>query len=84
MPQWRTGVRYDRVWADGVNVELTGSTLDPQGHVGSRQSVMLDYSTSEFGRFRLQGNLDHSTTKLDPQLILQYTVSLGAHGAHAY
>jgi hypothetical protein len=84
MPQWRTGVRYDRVWASAVSDELAASTLDPQGHVGSRQSVMLDYSTSEFGRFRLQGNLDHSTTKLDPQLILQYTMSLGAHGAHAY
>jgi len=84
MPQWRTGIRYDRVWASAVGDELAGTTLDPQGHVGSRQSVMLDYSTSEFGRFRLQGNLDHSTTKPDPQLILQYTVSFGAHGAHAY
>ncbi len=84
MPQWRTGLRYDRVWAANPNAALALSTLDPQGQVASRQSVMVDYSTSEFGRFRLQGNLDHSTTKLDPQLILQYTVSLGAHGAHAY
>lgn len=84
MPQWRLGGRYDRVWADAVNAEQTGGTLDSLGRVGHRESVMVDYSTSEFGRFRLQGNLDRSTAKTDPQLILQYTVSLGAHGAHAY
>ena len=84
MPQWRVGGRYDRLWAGTPNAALSQSTLDPQGQVASRESIMVDYSTSEFGRFRLQGNLDHSTTKLDPQLILQYTVSLGAHGAHAY
>lgn len=84
MPRWRAGARYDRVWADEVSAELAGTTLDPQGHVASRRSVMLDYSTSEFGRFRLQGNLDNSGDKSDRQVILQYTVSLGAHGAHPY
>jgi hypothetical protein len=84
MPQWRVGARYDRLWASTPNAALASSTWDPGGHVSSRESLMIDYFTSEFGRFRLQGNLDHSTRKYDPQLILQYTVSLGAHGAHAY
>jgi len=83
MPRWRVGARYDRAWND-VNAELAGTTLDGNGHVAHRQSVMLDYSTSEFGRFRLQGNLDHSSPVTGRQVILQYTVSLGAHGAHPY
>ncbi|MBI3444203.1 MAG: hypothetical protein HY055_02265 [Magnetospirillum sp.] len=84
MPRWRIGARHDRAWNSDVNAELVGTTLDSQGRTASRQSLMLDYSTSEFGRFRLQGNLDHSADKPDQQVILQYTVSLGAHGAHAY
>ena len=45
---------------------------------------MIDYSTSEFGRFRLQYNRDEARPDPDNQFILQYTVSLGAHGAHQY
>ena len=84
MPRWRVGARYDQVWAGTPGAALAFSTLDPQGHIGSRESLMVDYSTSEFGRFRLQGNLDRSSRRYDPGLILQYIVSLGAHGAHAY
>lgn len=83
MPRWRVGARYDRAWGE-INSELAGTTLDPAGHVASRKSLMLDYSTSEFGRFRLQGNIDNSGPSADHQVILQYTVSLGAHGAHPY
>lgn len=84
MPRWRAGARYDQVWGNAPSRSLALSPWDPRGHVGSRESIMIDYSTSEFGRFRLQANLDHSTGKDDRQLILQYTVSLGAHGAHTY
>jgi len=84
IPQWRVGVRTDRVWASAVGLDLAGTTLDPGGHTASRQSLMVDYSTSEFGRFRLQGNLDHSGPAPDRQLLFQYTVSLGAHGAHPF
>jgi hypothetical protein len=45
---------------------------------------MIDFSTSEFGRFRFQYNNDRSNTDADHQFYLQYTVSLGAHGAHGY
>lgn len=83
MPRWRVGARYDRAWSD-ANAELAGTTLDAAGHVAHRKSLMLDYSTSEFGRFRLQGNLDNSGPVTDRQVLLQYTVSFGAHGAHPY
>ncbi|MFD2235733.1 hypothetical protein [Phaeospirillum tilakii] len=84
IPQWRVGARYDRVWADTPSLGWLDTSLDPQGHVASRESLMVDYSTSEFGRFRLQGNLDHSAATEDQQLLLQYTISLGAHGAHPF
>ncbi len=84
MPRWRVGARYDQVWGGAPGAALAFTPWDAGGHVGRRGSLMVDYSTSEFGRFRLQGNLDYSTGKYDPQVILQYTVSLGAHGAHAY
>ena len=64
---------------------LAGSALDPRGQFPRRYSAMLQYATSEFGRFRLQYSRDN--TVIGPgqnQYLLQYTVSLGAHGAHPY
>ncbi len=74
MPLWRIGARLDRLDAEAE------SGFRPQ-----RQSVMLDYSPSEFSRFRLQ----YARAKLlpdvsDNQWVLQYILSLGAHGAHKY
>jgi hypothetical protein len=84
MPQWRVGARYDQVRARQQGDEFAGTTLDNLGATPKRYSVMTDYSTSEFGRFRLQFNRDMSRPDPDNQYILQYTVSLGAHGAHAF
>jgi hypothetical protein len=84
MPRWRVGLRHDEVWARLPGDQFIGSVLDPQGARPKRNSAMIDYSTSEFGRFRLQYNRDESRPAVDNQFILQYTVSLGAHGAHSY
>jgi hypothetical protein len=84
MPRWRLGLRYDQVHAQNLGPGFAGTTLDDLGITGRRYSAMLDYSTSEFGRFRLQYDLDQSRPQRDHELILQYTVSLGAHGAHQY
>jgi hypothetical protein len=46
---------------------------------------MLDFNASEFSRVRLQWAVDHSRQGApDHQLVLQYQMSLGAHGAHSY
>jgi len=45
---------------------------------------MVDYSNSEFSRLRLQFNRDRSDIVADNQWFLQYQMSLGAHGAHAF
>jgi hypothetical protein len=51
----------------------------------TRNTLMLDFSPSEFSRFRLQFAQDKSRLGLtDNQVFLQYIVSLGAHGAHKF
>lgn len=84
MPFWRVGLRYDQVSAPSLGSVFAGTTLDTLGATPRRYSIMADYSTSEFGRFRLQYNRDEARPNPDNQFILQYTVSLGAHGAHQY
>jgi hypothetical protein len=72
MPTWRIGARFDRL--DG------GAGFDPK-----RYSAMLDWSPSEFSRLRLQfaqARLVPDVT--DNQWLVQYILSLGAHGAHKY
>jgi len=87
IPHWRTGLRYDRLGSslsaentnifNDANINLTGS--DPQ-----RYSMMLEWLPSEFSRVRAQINHDQSSRNDDTQFFLQYTVSMGAHGAHSY
>ncbi len=84
MQGWTIGTRYDQVSSDGVSNALAGSTLDPMGRTPHRYSAALTYDTSEFGRFRLQYNDDHSAPWVNHNVLLNYAVSLGAHGAHQY
>ena len=50
-----------------------------------RNTVMVDWSPSEFSRIRLQIARDYSRMgEPDNQIFLQYIVSLGAHGAHKF
>ncbi|MGZ5715298.1 MAG: hypothetical protein ACXWIG_14170, partial [Caldimonas sp.] len=92
VPQWRVGVRYDRLDSGRPRIGLVESgTLAAadlpilQGANPSRASVMVDYSLSEFSRLRLQLAADRSNpAATDRQLFLQYIMSLGAHGAHTF
>ena len=85
MPRWRVGLRYDQLKANAVNAALAGTVLDKRGHDPKRTSVMADFSNSEFSRLRLQVNKDESrVNQKDTQWYLQYIMSLGAHGAHAF
>ncbi len=84
MPRWSVGARYDQLSANDVGADFAGTTLDNLGHTPHRYSTVLMYDTSEFGRFRLQYNYDDSALQADQGVMLNYTVSLGAHGAHQY
>jgi hypothetical protein len=46
---------------------------------------MLDWTNSEFSRIRLQYNrAELARGQDDDQFMLQYIMSIGAHGAHKY
>lgn len=84
MPRWRVGYRYDTLHADAVDPAFAGTTLDRMGRTPCRNSVMAEFNPSEFSRLRLQYNRDESGLRDDDQIIAQYIISLGAHGAHAF
>jgi hypothetical protein len=84
MPRWRVALRHDQLKADNPGAAFAGTVLDNQGHTPKRNSVMIDFSNSEFSRLRLQFNRDQSQPETDNQWFLQYTMSLGAHGAHLF
>lgn len=84
MPRWRTGIRHDQVDAENPGAAFAGTALDPSGVNPHRNSVMIDFSNSEFSRLRLQYNVDHSRATTDRQWYLQYLMSIGAHGAHSF
>jgi hypothetical protein len=87
MPQWRIGLRYDRLESDNKGSDdevLAEAGLDDEGITPQRYSVMFDWSYSEFSRIRLQYNRDESFGDPDDQILLQYVMSLGSHGAHQF
>ena len=84
---WRTGIRYDMLDSDNRGSDaavLDEAGLVTNGHTPTRSSIMAEWLPSNFSRFRLQYNHDDSYQDTDNQIFLQYTFSMGAHGAHAY
>jgi hypothetical protein len=92
MPRWRVGLRYEELHSGNTDIGLVDSgTLtaadfpllaenDPK-----RTTAMIDFSPSEFSRFRLQFARDEARfNEPDNQIFLQYIMSLGAHGAHKF
>jgi hypothetical protein len=86
LPRWRVGVRWEQVG-------LTNDTELPDGSSASfgsswRAGPMLDWSLSEFSRLRLQFNRGSYETEDGREdvneIMLQWSVSLGAHGAHTF
>lgn len=85
MPRWRTGIRTERLGPAGDAGVPPWPALDASGARPRRDTVMLDFSPSEFSRWRLQFAHDRSRAGApDRQVFIQYQVSLGAHGAHRY
>lgn len=86
-PRWQTGLRYDRLDSDNTgsnNTVLEKAGLLDNGTSPQRASVMLAWLPSKFSRLRLQYNRDESGPQSDNQFLFQYTMIMGAHGAHAY
>lgn len=85
LPQWRVGARYSRLDAPEVPAGLTGSALDAGGNDPDAWALMADWTNSEFSRVRAQFNREElSDGQDDNQILVQYIMSIGAHGAHKY
>ncbi len=91
-PQWRAGYRYDRLNAGSSSIGLVsgGARLAAdfpvlERYSPTRNTWMIDWSGSEFSRWRLQFAQDKSRAGApDNQVALQYIMSLGAHGVHKF
>ncbi len=94
VPHWRTGLRYNWLEPDNSfkNVSENGVAFDEfltvtalgSDEVITGVSAMVDYSRSEFSRIRLQLNQVDIGESSDTQIMLQYLMSLGSHGAHKF
>ncbi len=84
MPRWRAGMRHDQLKTDNPGVAFADTVLDNAGPNPGRNSIMLDFANSEFSLLRLQYNRDQSGPIADDQWFIQYTMSMGAHGAHIF
>ncbi|HKQ23443.1 MAG TPA: hypothetical protein VJT81_03255 [Burkholderiales bacterium] len=92
MARWRVGLRYEELDSGIPDIGLVNSAVlsaadfpriaqnDPK-----RTTAMIDFSPSEFSRFRLQFARDEARfNEADNQVFLQYIMSLGTHGAHKF
>jgi hypothetical protein len=93
VPAWRVGYRYDRLNYGSVNNGIVNGGLGPlpadfpllANYSPTRNTLMLDWSPTEFSRIRLQYAADKSRLgSTDNQVLVQYIYSLGAHGAHKF
>ena len=85
MPMWRIGLRYDRLNPGTPDYGVNNAFLATDPFHPERATVMVDYTPSEFSRFRIQ--YAQSKTRpdfTDNQFFVQYILSLGAHPAHKF
>jgi hypothetical protein len=85
MPRWRTGLRTERLDAGNPDNRFTAGLPATTRYSPRKTTWMVDFNPSEFSRLRLQLARDQARQGApDMQFFLQYQMSLGAHGAHAY
>jgi hypothetical protein len=84
IPRWRVGLRFDQLSSDMPGLAFLDTPLMPAASDPRRYTLMADWSNSEFSRLRLQYSLDQAGIDDDRQWGLQYTFSIGAHGAHSF
>lgn len=85
MPYWRVGLRTERLDRGTVDYSSNSVNLALPDFNPTKNSVMVDYSLSEFSRIRVQFAQDKSLQGVtDNQAFVQYQMSLGAHGAHQF
>jgi nucleoid-associated protein YgaU len=85
MPRWRVGLRTERLDGGSPDYGANNGLLAVDTGNARKHTLMLDYNPSEFSRIRFQVAQDRARVNLsDWQWLIQYQMSLGAHGAHSY
>jgi hypothetical protein len=85
VPRWRVGARTERLDPGTPDYGASSGLIPSSDYHPRKDSLMLDFSPSEFSRVRLQLARDRAREgAADTQWFLQYQMSLGAHGAHSY
>lgn len=84
---WKIGARYDTICHNDVKVAGVDKNMPTSL---DKYSAMIEYSTSEFARFRLQYDRNNALYNEDDvrqnidTIIFQVNISIGAHGAHSF
>jgi len=82
---WRVGLRTEQLDPGTPDYGLNTGSLQRIDYRPHKNSLMIDYSPSEFSRVRLQFAHDSAHENFqDNQFFVQYQMSLGAHGAHTF
>jgi hypothetical protein len=84
--RWRVGTRFDLLDQNSFTVD---GEKQPSDNMLSRYTGMLDFSPTEFSRFRLQYAYDRSrfldgSRKNVHEVMLEMNIAVGPHGAHAF
>jgi hypothetical protein len=94
--RWRVGARFDlltqnSITKDGVvwNPYTVNGVSQPLHNMLQRYTAMLEFSPTEFSRFRLQYAFDRSrfldgVQKNIHEVLLQMNIAVGPHGAHSF
>ena len=84
--QWRVGARFDLLTQNSVTIDGVDQQLE---NMLARYTAMLEFSPTEFSRFRLQYAFDRSryfdNVRRDVhEVLLQVNIAVGPHGAHSF
>ncbi len=82
--KWWLQYRYDQLHEDG-EISIAAVGLAPEMTEKNRHTALIAFAPSEFSGLRLQYETVHQEqVEIEKRLSLQFSVSLGAHPAHAY
>ena len=87
LPKWRVGYRYSKLFGS-KNKDIANfdeGILQHNNHRPSANTIMVDYTNSEFSRIRFEyENQKLQYDDSNDSVTIQYIFSIGAHPAHKF
>lgn len=87
LPKWRVGYRYSKLFGS-KNKDIANfdeGILQHNNHRPSANTIMVDYTNSEFSRIRFEyENQKLQYNDSNDSVTIQYIFSIGAHPAHKF